>query len=241
MKTVSIIIPAFNEGAFIAQLLDKIIEVPTESIGFTKEIIVVDDGSTDNTFAVASGFAGVTVIKQANSGKGRAVQRGVQDCTGDYVLVQDADLEYSPEDYLLLLPALTADNNTAVYGSRPLGVIEKHGWKYPFPGRDPRQQLGPWIMNVVLAIQTFSLYGRWITDMLTGYKVYPSAIIKDFNIKTHGFETDHELSAKLVKAGVDIVEIPISYTPRSLAEGKKIRAVDGLIAIWTLIKYRFVN
>ncbi|MBF0380284.1 MAG: glycosyltransferase family 2 protein [Magnetococcales bacterium] len=241
MKIVSIIIPAYNEGAFIAQLLEHIIKVPTETIGFKKEIIVVDDGSTDDTANIAAGFAGVTVIQQQNSGKGRAVQRGVKDCTGDYVLVQDADLEYSPADYLVMLPALTPDNNTAVYGSRPRGVIERHGWKNPFPGRDPDQQLGPWIMNVVLAIQTFILYGRWITDMLTGYKIYPAATIKSFNIKTHGFETDHELSAKLVKAGVDIVEIPISYTPRSLEEGKKIRAIDGLIAIWTLIKYRFVD
>lgn len=179
MRKVSIIIPAYNEESFIGTLLEKILQVPTESVGFIKEIVVVDDGSTDKTAMIAGKFPKVTVIQQHNQGKGAAVQRGIKDSTGDFILVQDAEL-------------------------------------------------------------TLLLYGRWLTDLLTAYKIYP-ALIKNWVVRTHGFETDHELTAKLVKAGISIVEVPVSYTPRSLQEGKKIRPRDGLIAVLTLFKYRVVD
>jgi glycosyltransferase involved in cell wall biosynthesis len=241
VQTVSIVIPAYNEEAFIGTLLEKINSVPTETVGFKKEIIVVDDGSKDRTSEVVSKFKDVKLIRQENAGKGRAVQRGVSEATGDYVLVQDADLEYDPADYIPMLGALDGSKPKAVYGSRVRGTIRERGWTLPFPGRQEGQGIGPWGMNMVLMMLTRALYGRWITDMLTGYKVYPTKILKEFEVKTHGFETDHELTSKLVKRDVDIVEVPVSYIPRSAEEGKKIRPIDGAIAVWTLLKFRFTN
>ncbi|MBF0135800.1 MAG: glycosyltransferase family 2 protein [Magnetococcus sp. DMHC-1] len=239
MKTLSIIIPAYNEEQFIGQLLERILAVDTESLGFGKEIIVVDDGSRDATGSVAAAFAGVRVLRQANAGKGSAVQHGIRQSVGDYVLVQDADLEYDPADYLPMLRALARGD--VVYGSRILGVRAQQGGWTLFPGRHPQQSLGPWIMNIVLSVWAFLLYGCWLTDLLTAYKIYPAAIIKNFNVRTRGFETDHELTAKLVKARQKIVDVPIAYAPRTVAEGKKIRPIDGVIALWTLLKFRFVD
>ncbi|MBF0626080.1 MAG: glycosyltransferase family 2 protein [Magnetococcales bacterium] len=238
MKTLSIVIPAYNEEAFIATLLDRILTIPTEPVGFEKEIIVVDDGSRDDTAARARAFAGVTVISQANQGKGRAVQTGIRAATGDYILVQDADLEYDPADYLPMLAQLDHQRPTAVYGSRIRGQLREHGWRWPCPGRHPAQGLGPWGMNLTLSLLCLLLYGRWLTDLLTAYKIYPTALIRGFEVLTHGFETDHELTAKLIRAGAVIREVPIAYRPRSLAEGKKIRPRDGLIALWTLVRFR---
>jgi glycosyltransferase involved in cell wall biosynthesis len=237
MKKVTIVIPAYNEERFIGRLLEKIRAVPTEHIGFEKEVIVVDDGSRDRTFDVASEFDGVTVVRQENQGKGRAVQAGVRQATGDFVLVQDADLEYNPDDYLPMLQATGNRSDVCVYGSRTLGQI-RNG-RSSMLGKHPDQGFGPWLAGVVLSLWTFLLYGRWITDTLTGYKLYPRPILETFNVVTHGFETDHELTAKLIRRDVDIVEVPVRYTPRSRAEGKKISMSDGVIAVWTLLRFRF--
>jgi glycosyltransferase involved in cell wall biosynthesis len=238
VRRLSIIIPAYNEGAFIGILLQRIQAVDLASLGFEKEVIVVDDGSTDHTAAVARGCAGVTVVSQPNSGKGRAVQRGIKEATGELVIVQDADLEYDPEDYRPMLAAATTGEGTAVYGSRVQGTMKKHGWSLT-PGRHPTQNGGSWIAGVLLSLWTALLYGKWISDTLTAYKIYPRKFFEGVEIKTHGFETDHEITAKLIRKGIRIVEVPISYQPRSVAEGKKIRAVDGLIAVWTLVRFRF--
>ncbi|MBF0369282.1 MAG: glycosyltransferase family 2 protein [Magnetococcales bacterium] len=240
MKKLSIIVPAYNEAAFIVPLLEKIQGIPTEKLGYEKEIIVVDDGSQDDTADLARGFDGVRVIQQPNQGKGRAVQRGGRESTGEWLLVQDADLEYDPDDYLPMLEALGKGGLVSVYGSRPLGVMRERGWGV-FPGRHARQGIGPWGMNWVLAGVCLLLYGRWITDLLTAYKLYPAHLVKSFTVRTHGFETDHELTAKLIRSGVKIIEIPIAYEPRSLEEGKKIRPIDGLIAVWTLLKFRWAD
>jgi len=236
---ISIVLPAYNEAEFIGTLLGLLEKVPTEAHGFAKEIIVVDDGSSDDTAAIAGRFAFARVIRQQNQGKGAAVQRGVREATGDYVLVQDADLEYDPNDILAMLDAVRGEGLIAVYGSRVLGVIARDGWRWPFPGRTRGQSLGPWIANLVIASVTFLLYGRWITDTLTGYKLYPTSFLKSIAVRTTGFETDHELTAKLVRAGARIVEVPAAYIPRSVEQGKKIRAVDGLIALRTLLRFRF--
>lgn len=238
MKTVSIVIPAYNEEAFIGELLHRIFRVPLHRIGFSPEVIVVDDGSTDGTGECVQSFATVRLIRQTNQGKGAAVQRGIEVATGDYVLVQDADLEYDPDDYPALLLALAGRDDVAVYGSRILGQMKLRGFCWPFPGRHPSQGLGPWVMNMILAVWTWMLYGRWISDMLTGYKVYPLHILRQLSIRTSGFETDHELSAKLLGRKIEIIEVPISYYPRSIAEGKKIRAKDGLIALFTILRFR---
>jgi len=239
MRKISIVIPAYNEEKHIGTLIKKIKTIQTEKIGFKKEIIVVDDGSIDSTSKVVSTFTDVILIGQQNMGKGAAVQRGIREATGEFILVQDADLEYSPTDYIPMLNALGSTGKIAVYGSRPKGIIRDKGWRMPFLGKHECQGVGPWIMNIVLMIITKFLYNRFITDMLTGYKLYPTDIIKQFNIKTTGFETDHELTGKLIRSGISIIEVPVSYEPRSIAEGKKIRARDGIIALWTLLKFRF--
>lgn len=241
MPLLSIVIPAYNEEAFIGELLQRIVAVDTESLGFEKEIVVVDDGSKDRTGEIARTYPGVRVFTQVpNQGKGRAVQRGIAESSGDYVLVQDADLEYDPNDYRRLLGALKRGADS-VYGSRVLGQRAKQTGFTLFPGRHPEQRFGPWLAGQLLTLWTFLLYGRWITDTLTAYKLYPAKAVKSMRVRTHGFETDHEITAKLVRRGCRIVEEPIAYFPRSLEAGKKIKARDGFIAVWTLLKYRFLD
>jgi dolichol-phosphate mannosyltransferase len=242
MQVLSIVIPAYNEGAFIGTLIERILQVPVETMGFEKQILVVNDGSKDNTEEVARSFAfrypQVQVFTQVpNQGKGRAVQRGIRESTGDYILIQDADLEYDPNDYLALLEGLK--NADVVYGSRTLGQWKKQKGFALFPGRHPRQSAGPWLAGALLTLWTMLIYGRWITDTLTAYKLYPAAPVKDMNLRTHGFETDHEITAKLIRRKLRIAEVPIAYYPRSREEGKKIKATDGLIAVWTLLRFRF--
>lgn len=240
MKLVSIVIPAYNEAAYIGDLLRAIAQVDLRPLGFEKEVLVVNDGSTDSTEAIARGFEadGVKCFNQVpNQGKGRAVERGIRESRGEYILIQDADLEYAPSDYLPMLAALHSGADS-VYGSRLLGQMRRAGWSLA-PGKHPAQGFGPWLAGVVLSVLTFLLYGRWISDTLTAYKLYPAKALKRMTLETHGFETDHEITAKLIHGGARIVEVPISYRPRSVSEGKKIKARDGLIAVWTLLKFRF--
>jgi dolichol-phosphate mannosyltransferase len=242
MPTLSIVIPAYNEGAFIGELLQKLLAVPTEKMGFDKEILVVNDGSTDNTEAVARGFAGVRCFTQVpNQGKGKAVQRGIAESSGQYILIQDADLEYDPNDYLPMLAALRDTGAGVVYGSRILGQRAAQSKWTLFPGKHPGQGIGPWLAGVLLTLWTALLFGCWITDTLTAYKLYPGPVVRAMKLRTSGFETDHEITAKLVRRGLKIAEVPISYHPRSREEGKKIKPSDGLIAVWTLLRFRFTD
>jgi dolichol-phosphate mannosyltransferase len=240
-RKVSIVVPAYNEESFIGALLEKLLSVETEQINFEKEIIVVNDGSIDRTAEIVNQFPLVRLVNQNNRGKGAAVQRGVQEASGDYVLVQDADLEYEPEDIPRILEALGPSGDVAVYGSRFLGGLKLHPKRILFRGRVAGQQLGPWLVNRILTVLTFMLYGYWITDLLTGYKVYPISFLRSVKVKTAGFETDHELTAKLIRSGYKIHEVPVAYTPRSVAEGKKIGPIDALLAIWALIYFRFAS
>lgn len=240
MKRLSIVIPAYNEAAYIGDLLRAIAQVDTRALGFEKEVLVVNDGSTDATESIARTFDrdGVKCFTQVpNQGKGRAVQRGIRESTGDYILVQDADMEYDPADYLPMLKALERGADS-IYGSRVLGEFRRSGWKLT-PGKHPTQTAGPWLAGVILSLWTALLYARWITDTLTAYKLYPAQVLKAMKLETRGFETDHEITARLIRAGYKIAEVPISYRPRSLAEGKKIKPRDGLVAVWTLLKFRF--
>ena len=168
------------------------------------------------------------------------MQTGIKKSKGDFVIVQDADLEYDPKDYLQMLKSLKG-SNTSVYGSRILGQIYFFNRKFPFVGRHPKQGIGPWMAGVFLTFLVILLYGRWITDTLTAYKIYPSDLIKEMNIITNGFETDHEITAKLIRNKIQIIEVPINYHPRSSKEGKKIRMIDGFIAVWTLLRFRFTK
>jgi dolichol-phosphate mannosyltransferase len=241
---VSIVIPAYNEAAFIGTLIERILAVPVHEQGFGRELIVVNDGSTDATEEVALGIAArypeVRVFTQIpNQGKGKAVQRGIREATGEYILIQDADLEYDPGDYLTLLARLT--DGDVVYGSRTLGQRRlQRGFTF-CPGKHPDQSIGAWLAGALLTLWTMLIYGRWITDTLTAYKLYPATVVKSMKLRTHGFETDHEITAKLIRQDLRIVEVPIEYHPRSREEGKKIKASDGLIAVWTLLRFRFAD
>jgi len=238
MPILSIVIPAYNEESSIGTLLETILRIDTEALGFQKEIVVVNDGSKDGTERVVRGFPVVRLINQIpNQGRGAALKRGVQEATGDHILFQDADLEYSPEDYPALLRALKSGVD-CVYGNRLDGVVRDHG-RGLFPGKHPQQGVGPWAAALVVRAWTSLLVGTWVPDMFTGYKLYPTNLLKKLRLETNGFELDHEITVKLYRIGAKFGEVPIRYHPRGTAEGKKIRAMDGIIALWTVFKYRF--
>lgn len=240
MPKVSIVIPAYNEEAFIGKLLEIILKVNLSSIGFDREIIVVDDGSKDQTFEIASSFKEVQCYRKENGGKGSATKYGISKASGDYVLIQDADLEYNPNDYIPMLQEVARSAELiSVYGSRILGErMQKRA--FIFPGKHPDKSVSTYIANALLSLWVFLLYRKYITDTLTGYKIYPMDVLKKFSIRTYGFETDHELTGKLLRSNVQIVEVPISYHPRSIEDGKKIRASDFFVALLTFLKFRFV-
>ncbi len=242
MPKVSIVIPAYNEAASLGTLLERILAIDLTPLGFEREIIVVDNGSRDNTHEIASSFPGVTSLRiEKNRGKGDGTRFGIAHATGDYVLIQDADLEYDPRDYAALLaPLAQSDGRLAVYGSRILGERQKRNSLLSL-GKHQDKSLATYIANTALSLWAFLLFGRYLTDTLTGYKVYPKGFLERIAIKTTGFETDHELTAKLLRSGIRILEIPISYHPRTVSEGKKIRARDFFVALWTFFRFRFVS
>lgn len=242
MKLLTIVIPAYNEESFIGELLKIIVDLDLSSIGFEKEIIVVDDASKDRTFEIASGFSGVKVVRlESNQGKGAAVSRGISLSCGEFVIIQDADLEYSPFEYSTMLNVINMNPNSkvSVYGSRLLGQIANNG-KLSF-GKHKDQDFLPWLAGIVLSFWCLLLFGVLITDTLTAYKIYEGNFIRGLNLKTSGFETDHEITAKLIRNGYNILEVPISYSPRTVEEGKKIKAIDGVKAITTFFRFRFFN
>lgn len=223
----SVIIPCYNEAATLAQILDRVLEAQVP--GFEKEIILVDDSSRDESRAIARSFVnqGVLVLSQAvNRGKGAAVRAGIARATGDLVLIQDADLEYDPGDYAALLTPFQDPKVMVVYGSRIRGGDNRSYQRYYWGGR-------------LLTVVTNLLYGCRLTDEATGYKVIRREILGTFELVCDGFDFCPELTAKLLRHGHNIHEVPIRYSPRSFEEGKKIRWWDGLLAIWTLLKYRW--
>lgn len=235
-KTISIVIPAYNEVKTIPKLIKKIKAINLNSIQFKKEIIVVNDGSTDSTKSVLAKIKGIKVLNTKNQGKGKAVQAGIKISNSDYILIQDADLEYDPQDYFSLLKPLLSKKKIAVYGSRTLMNQMKYKNKI-FIGKHPLQGFGPYFMNKILQIIFFIFYKQNISDLLTGYKIYERKFFYYNKIVTNGFETDHEISVKLIKKNYKILEIPINYYPRTVREGKKIKFMDGIKAIYTLIKF----
>jgi glycosyltransferase involved in cell wall biosynthesis len=226
---VSIIIPVYNEFRTFAQVLERVRRAPLPE-GCTKEIVVVDDGSTDGTTQALSDQerAGIVVGHHAerNSGKGTALRIGIRMATGDIVLTQDGDLEYDPEDYARILELIVRGEADVVYGSR-------------FLGRPAGMALKNRIANRILTAAANLLYGAGITDEATAYKAFRAELLKKVPLECRRFEFCPEVTAKLRRRGVRIHEVPIRYNARGIAEGKKIRARDGFEALWTLGKYRF--
>ena len=231
-RRLSVIIPMFNEEDTIAQVLDAVGRVDLEAI--EKEVVVVDDGSTDRSPEIVAEYAGrpdsavKLVAAGGHRGKGAAIRAGLEHVTGEIVLIQDADLEYDPEDYPALLAPILAGQALVVYGSRFHRPVANMAW----PNR---------IINWMLARLANLLYGTRLTDEATCYKVFDTQVLKSLRVRCVRFEFCPEVTARLARAGYRIHEVPISYQPRTAAQGKKIRWTDGVSAIWTLVKYRFVR
>jgi glycosyltransferase involved in cell wall biosynthesis len=228
MPTLSIVIPAYNEARFIGTLLEQIKQVDLSRFGLSKEIIVVDDCSKDETAAIAAAVPGVELVRMpVNGGKGRAVRAGIARATGEYLIIQDADLEYDPHDYVPMVDALLSGQGDVIYGSRYLGR-----------GRHANQSLAAYLGGRSLSLVARAFTGRYLTDTVTALKLFHRADLAAITLETSGFELDHEITSRLSARGRTIVEVPIGYSPRSKEEGKKIGARDWFIAVRTFWRYR---
>jgi glycosyltransferase involved in cell wall biosynthesis len=220
---ISIIIPVYNEKATVLELLGRVEALPVD-----KEIILVDDGSTDGTGeilrAISPGRATV-VLKERNQGKGAAIRDGLRRASGEVIAIQDADLEYDPKDLLRLLKPIEEGRAVVVYGSR-------------FTGERKNMFFWHWVGNRFLTLITDVLYDTTLSDMETCYKMFRSEVIKGITLKSSRFEIEVEMTAKILKKGYRIYEVPISYAGREFHEGKKITWRDGVVALWYLVKYR---
>lgn len=230
MKKVSIIIPVFNEKNTIKLLLEKVQNAKFS--GLEKEIIMVDDCSTDGTTEILKELSKQYKVffHEKNQGKGAAIRTAIKEATGDFVVIQDADLEYLPDDYDKLLPFLINDEADVVYGSR-------------FKNQENSKNfiLKNKIANKFLTLLTNILYGAEITDMETCYKAFKRELIQSITIKSNRFDFEPEITAKIMKRKARLKEVPISYFGRGHDEGKKINWKDGIHAILTLIKFRFID
>lgn len=225
----SVLMPVYNEKNTIHEILKRIHEVD-----IPKEIIIVDDFSTDGTREilmqeVAERYPECKIVyHDYNQGKGAALRSTISHITADYIIIQDADLEYDPQDYYRLIKPVMEGKATVVYGSR-------------FTGEHRNLLFSHWIGNKFLTLMTNVLYNTTLSDMETCYKLIRSDIFKVLNIRSNRFDIEPEMTAKLLKRGIRIYEVPISYAGREFHEGKKITWRDGIVALWTLLKYRFVN
>jgi dolichol-phosphate mannosyltransferase len=235
----SIVIPAYNEEAFIGTLLERIAAVDLSPLGVSKELIVVDDCSRDRTASIAETFADVRVIRQPkNGGKGTAVRTGITNATGEYLLIQDADLEYDPRDYVPMLEALFAGRGDIIYGSRYLKFPDRGMLANLSAGKHPGQSWPAYLGGQSLSFVALIFTGRYLTDTVTAFKLFRRDFLLSLELETTGFELDHEITAKASARGLRIAEVPIRYYPRSKAEGKKIGLKDWFRGTRTFWRYR---
>ncbi|MDP1808514.1 MAG: glycosyltransferase family 2 protein [Actinomycetota bacterium] len=225
----SVIMPVYNEKTTIKEILRQVRSVDLGDLD--KEIIVVDDCSTDGTGDILKleADSSIKVIRhEKNQGKGAAVRTGLANATGDMIIIQDADLEYDPEDYLKLIDPVLKGKATVVYGSR-------------FTGERRNMLFWHYLGNRFLSLVTNVLYNTTLSDMETCYKLFSREAIDGITIKSNKFDFEPEITAKLLRRGIRIYEVPISYAGREMEEGKKISWKDAFPALWALTKYRFVK
>jgi len=233
-KLLSVIIPAYNEERFIGKLLEIIQQVDLADFDCRLEIIVVDDGSSDKTASIARSFPGVTVDALVkNCGKGEAVKKGIHQANGDFIIIQDADLEYDPNDYAPMLKALLQPGVDAVYGSRYMDPGGRRGLLAWLRGKHDGQSWTAYLGGRSISFFCYYFTGTYLTDTVTALKLFKKDVIKPLELTTTGFELDHEITSKVLAHGQHIIEVPIHYYPRSKAEGKKIGLRDWLNAIKT--------
>ncbi len=228
MKKITILIPVFNEVNTLKEILKMVENI--DFYGLEKEIILIDDYSTDGTRELYKELNYKVLYHNKNMGKGAALRTGFKEASGDIITIQDADLEYNPQDFLPLIKVILENQADVVYGSRFLNIDKSKNF-----------MLTHFLGNKMLTIITNILYGAKLTDMETCYKVFKAEYVKNLDIKSNRFDFEPEITAKVLKQGAKLKEVPITYNARTFEEGKKISWKDGFAAIFALIKFRFID